>query len=227
MGFISKLKSVFRKKQEEPKKGAILVGLPKAYEQKQKFQIDFLKHVGLLPTHSFIDIGCGVLRGGIPVIRFLNTGNYVGLDVNQEALQIAKEELKNQSLEDKAPHLIHVNKALIQLDIPFKADRIWAFSVLIHMTDEHVMDCLAFVSRNISPGGIFYANVNIGQSQDGAWREFPVKWRPLNWYETAAGKYGLQVKDLGSLESFGHKSVSDVREDQQHMLEFTLLNHAS
>lgn len=64
------------------------VGLPEAYHQKQKFQNDFLKSHGLLPHNKFVDIGCGVLRGGLPLIAYLDTGNYVGIDIRKQSLSI-------------------------------------------------------------------------------------------------------------------------------------------
>jgi hypothetical protein len=116
-----------------------------------------------------------------------------------------------------------VDVSLAKIEILYQADMIWAFSVLIHMTDEHIADCLRFVAKNLSANGVFYANVNLGNAEDGKWREFPVKWRSLEWYKTEANRAGLVVEDNGTLESFGHKSISDAREDLQHMLKFTLV----
>lgn len=200
--------------------GAALVGLPEAYYQKQRFQFDFLTSVGLLPDHTFADIGCGVLRGGMPIIKHLNPECYAGLDVNAEAISIGVKEVRKLGLEYKKPILIHISGPLSDCVLPFSIDRAWAFSVLIHMTDDHVRDCLRFVRDNLKPEGIFYANVNVGQSQDGAWRRFPVKWRELSWFDRESRDFGLQVSDLGTLASFGHRSLTDVREDEQHMLEF-------
>lgn len=209
-------------KAEPRKTGAGLVGLPEAYEQKQRFQFDFLIRAGLKPNHTFLDIGCGVLRGGLPVINYLDARRYVGVDLNAEAISIGIDQVRKKGLEDKHPSLIHVKGALSDCVLPFEVDIAWAFSVLIHMTDDHVQDCLRFTRSVLTPGGVFYANVNFGDAEDGVWREFPVKWRSFRYFEECAQREGLAVRDLGSLESFGHRSVSDRREDEQHMLEFKL-----
>lgn len=207
----------------EPKTtGAALVGLPKAYKQKQKFQFDFLLSAGLKPDHRFLDIGCGVLRGGLPIIKYLNASCYAGVDLNAEAISIGLDQVQKHRLAYKQPSLIHVKGPLSDCVLPFEVDIAWAFSVLIHMTDGHVQDCLRFTRRVLTPGGVFYANVNFGDAKDGVWREFPVKWRSFRYFEECAQSEGLAVRDLGSLESFGHRSVSDRREDEQHMLEFRL-----
>ena len=67
-----------------------LVGPTSLWKMKQDFQIKFLKENGLLPIHKFIDIGCGTLRGGIPLIQYLNIANYYGIDVRELALDEGK-----------------------------------------------------------------------------------------------------------------------------------------
>lgn len=220
MGLIERVKRLLKEKEKE---GADLVGLPQAYDQKQKFQFHFLKYIGLTPEQKFVDVGCGVLRGGLPIIKFLNPGCYTGLDVSNEALAIAQKEVIANNLSAKKTTLLHVDVSLEEIEIPYQADLIWAFSVLIHMTDEHIADCLRFVAKNLKANGVFYANVNLGNAEDGKWREFPVKWRNIEWFEAEANRVGLVVNDIGTLASFGHKSISDVREDLQHMLKFTLV----
>src|SRR5688500_13624679 len=143
MKVLNLVRKMFRR--DRTVSGAELVGLPQAYFQKQKFQFDFLMSTGLKPNHKFVDIGCGVLRGGIHVIRFLNPGCYAGIDLNEESIAIGYNEVRKQNLDSKKPHLIHVRRSLEAIALPFKVDRAWAFSVLIHMTDQHVIDCLTFV----------------------------------------------------------------------------------
>jgi SAM-dependent methyltransferase len=200
--------------------GAVLVGRPEAFDQKRKFQNDFLLSKGLKEDHSFIDIGCGVLRGGLPIIEYLSTSKYYGLDINQEALKVGKRYIKEANLELKQANLIHIENAISDIKLSVLGDFIWAFSVLIHMTDDLVYDTLLFVKKNMADNGLFYANVNIGENKDGNWREFPVRWRTLEWYEETASANGLRVKNIGQLKDFGHKSVNDTREDDQFMLVF-------
>src|SRR3954447_26273250 len=61
-----------------------LVGPPHVWKDKRKFQIEFLEGSGLRPDTKLVDIGCGTLRGGIPIIERLDPGNYVGVDVRPE-----------------------------------------------------------------------------------------------------------------------------------------------
>lgn len=43
-------------------------------------QFDFLRESGLQPSHEFVDIACGSLRGGVPLINYLDADRYHGID---------------------------------------------------------------------------------------------------------------------------------------------------
>jgi len=53
-----------------------MVGPPGVWKDCRDFQINFLRKMGLKTHHQVLDIGCGPLRGGIPLIRYLDAGNY-------------------------------------------------------------------------------------------------------------------------------------------------------
>lgn len=170
---------------------------------KRRFQIDFLKQHGLEPHHRLIDIGCGTLRGGIPLIRLLDKGHYTGIEVREDVLELGRDELREAGLERKEPNLIH-SQGLSSLELDNKADTVWAFSVLIHMDDDALNGCLTFVSKHLQPHGSFYSNVNIGEADNGNWQGFPVVHRPMAWYVQTAERFGLVPTDVGSLLELGH-----------------------
>ena len=57
------------------------------WRKKRAFQIEFLIKNGLQPHHHIIDVGCGTLRGGIPIIDYLDPENYACLDVRATVLE--------------------------------------------------------------------------------------------------------------------------------------------
>ena len=69
-------------------------------------QFEFLLRQGLLPGHKMIDIGCGALRCGIPIIGYLEPGNYFGLDINASLIEAGKYELGDAGLTHKQPKLL-------------------------------------------------------------------------------------------------------------------------
>jgi len=196
-----------------------MVGPAELWKMKRDFQIQFLKAMGLAPEHYFLDIGCGTLRGGIPVIAYLEAGHYYGVEVRAELLDESRKELREAGLEGKKPNLLQAAD-MSQLAIDQNFDYVWAFSVLIHMRDDILGRTLKFVGQHLSEEGAFYANVNIGERDEGNWQGFPIVWRTLEFYDRECARSGLAVTDLGALKDHGHVSKIE-SQDSQRMLRIT------
>lgn len=196
-----------------------LVGRPDLWEMKRQFQLSFLTAHGLKPGHRLLDIGCGTLRGGIPIIEYLNASNYTGVDAREIAIREAQRELEDAGLTHKSPSLIYAD-SLRDLNLGDQYEFAWAFSVLIHLEDDILDDCLFAVSRYLRPTGHFFANVNIGVKKTAHWDRFPVVSRSMEFYSSHAGKHGLQIDDLGTLGELGHDS-GIAEQDNQRMLRFS------
>lgn len=193
-----------------------LVGPANLWAIKREFQIRFLKAMKLAPESYLFDVGCGTLRGGLPLIEYLHEGHYFGCEVREHVLNEGRLELQEAGLNWKNPVLL-LTPDISRLNVDRKFDFIWAFSVLIHMKDEVLDSTLAFASRHLSDNGVFYANINAGCTPDGEWQGFPVVWRTLDFYQSACARHGLTLSDLGPLSAHGH--VLDVAaQDHQRML---------
>ena len=221
--YLRKFKKVIfplkKKKLSEKEERHKLVGPATLWRMKQTFQINFLNEQGLKPEDKLLDVGCGTLRGGIPIIRKLNEGNYWGIDVRHHVIEEAKKELKQEGLEAKKPSLIAFDD-FDKLTIENKFDFIFAFSVLIHLEDLIAQKCFHFVSKQLSDSGVFYANVNIEKSPDGSWQGFPVVFRSLDFYRTLAENANLKMREVGRLIDLGHDSKQSLA-DVQIMLAFS------
>jgi SAM-dependent methyltransferase len=195
-----------------------MVGPSHLWKMKRDFQIRFLKSVGMTPEHHVLDLGCGVLRGGLPIIEYLNQGHYYGIESRKAVLDEGVSALREAGLQSKAPTLLLIDD-LSKATLDRKFNFIWAFSVLIHMEDRILDACLDFASRHLGRDGRMYANVNIGNDNEGRWQEFPLVTRSREFYGLAAERHGLHVTDVGTLHSLGHVSGSP-SQDLQLMLEF-------
>lgn len=197
-----------------------LVGPPNLWKMKRSFQIAFLtEHAGMQPTDRVLDIGCGTLRGGVPIIDYLNAGHYAGVDVRAQAIAEACRELYTAGLADKQVTLVYAGTiATVTLGPPF--DIAWAFSVFMHLDDQSLLDVFGMAARTLAPHGVFYANANVGEDKGPReWNGFPILWRPTRHFRDVAEEFDLQVEDIGSLGSLGH--VTGTIQDEQRMLRFS------
>lgn len=195
-----------------------LVGQARLWKMKREFQIDFLKGHGLRADGHLFDMGCGTLRGGIPLIEYLDEGHYYGFDVRAAVLEEAKKELANARLQHKQPVLLTA-PTIRSLTVDRTFDIVWAFSVLIHLSDDILDECIGFAAEHMGSESIFYGNVQIGERRDAMWQGFPAVWRPIVFYQEAASRHGLSIEDIGSLAEVGHLSGVE-EQDAQRMLVF-------
>ncbi len=194
-----------------------LVGQARHWEKKRRFQIEFLINHGLNSSDRLLDIGCGTLRGGIPIIDYLDESGYTGIDVRSYVIKEARKELRSEKLEGKKPILLHF-KEFDGLELVDGFDVIFAFSVLIHLTDEILEKTFRFVKDQLNKDGSFFANVLVGEGI-GKWDQFPVVSRQLDHYRQLAEINSLTMDVLGKLGELGHNS-GDELQDNQLMLRF-------
>ena len=202
-----------------PKRRHGRVGAPHLWRMQRAFQIDFLQRMGLANQHQLLDLGCGTLRGGLPLIAYLSAGNYTGIDVRAEIIDEALRELEEAGLEKRYPRISHV-ESLAELDL--------RASLRLHLGVRR-----ADAPRRSRPRGRARASRRAicaqtaastrtstsGDGRLGAWAGFPVVARPLDWYRARAHEAGLSADALGRLCALGHVS-GDRNCDSQFMLRF-------
>jgi cyclopropane fatty-acyl-phospholipid synthase-like methyltransferase len=201
-----------------------LVGPTDHWEMQRDFQFTLLKQMGLKPHHTYLDLGCGTLRGGVPIIDYLETGNYAGFEVRPAVLEEGKAELKEAGLEHKQPVLISFDD-IKKLNLDNKFDFIGAFYVVIHLTDEILADFFAKVSECLKADGVFYANINIvdgGAERESNWAGFPVMWRSIDYYQSACQKAGLKMEVLGLTHELMGGPTGFDRHDNRPIVKFML-----
>jgi len=106
------------------------------WDRRGLFQLHLLQARGLRPDSRLFDIGCGPLRAGVHFIRFLEPGNYCGIDSNISFIKAARYIVAHSNdLEVRSP-ILDVNRNFLPpktVTAPF--DFGIAFSVLNFCTD--------------------------------------------------------------------------------------------
>ncbi|MCC4288864.1 class I SAM-dependent methyltransferase [Vreelandella aquamarina] len=112
------------------------------WEEIGQLQFNFLVAQGLKPEHTLLDIACGSLRGGVHFINYLNPGNYLGLDKEQELINRGIEhELGKNKQAEKHPEF--VISACFEFDHFSKVpDYAIAQSLFTHLVEEDIKACL-------------------------------------------------------------------------------------
>lgn len=184
----------------------ILVGSVEFWPAFRGLWKPFLESQGLVPAHHLLDLGCGTLRVGAPLIGHLDPGHYVGVDVREEVLPEARREIEAQGLTAKDATLIHCTD-LRDLEVGRRFDVVLAGSVLVNLADEILDVFLGAVNRHLATDGAFYANVNIAehvtrQNDEGLrWLGYPWVVRSMQFYREIGHAHGLEVTDLGAPSS--------------------------
>ncbi len=126
-----------------------LGGGEREWDARGAYQLELLRHLGLQPQHRLVDYGCGPLRAGRFLIRYLQAGRYRGYDFNPDFIAIARDIVAaTPELRDKAPAL---EQSTSFLDIAAPADFILLFSVLNHCGAAERLRTLE-VARAAGPG---------------------------------------------------------------------------
>lgn len=179
-----------------------------AWRVDREVQMRALAKLGLQPSHQLLEIGCGPLQAGAPLIRFLEPGHYTGVDISAERLGAAREVIHRFDLEERNPRLVLSDDfGLDQLE-PGSFDRVWSFHVVIHFPLPAVIRYMEAVATLLKADGMgwFSAWVTPERSEfngRGSWLEFPVTEAGSDFFRSAAAAAGLDCVSLGTLEEWG------------------------
>jgi SAM-dependent methyltransferase len=130
-------------------------GPPEQFEPVGRETFVALLECGLLPHHNMLDFGCGALRLGWWLIRFMDEGRYFGIEPNTKWLDAGKritigEELMNRKMPRFNNNMEH------RLDVfDVKFDAAVARSVLTHLNPGAMRILFQQFAQNCSPNGFF------------------------------------------------------------------------
>ena len=165
------------------------------WEEIGRLQYDFMTGKGLLSHHRMLDIGCGTLRGGRHFIRYLDHGNYTGIDISPEILKAADRLVDDEGLRVKKPTLLlNENKDLKFGQFEDKTfDYLLAQSVFTHLMPEHIEECFENVGKVMHQESSFFFTFNL--SSDLARTGLKSFSYPYSFFSKLADKHGLVIED--------------------------------
>ena len=191
-----------------------------------QWQFELLKREGCKPFSKVLEIGCGCLHLGIPLLGYLEEGNYVGVDPN--------EWLRNSAMKDeKVAALVQDKKAVFLSVDDFDAgslgrtfDLVFSHSVLSHAANWQLETYLRNTSKVLAPGGKILASIALAEgnpygnpgspdkqdSNDDEWVYPGSSFFTLATIGRTAAKVGLAVTNVQEYTAF----VAAIQPDHCH-----------
>jgi SAM-dependent methyltransferase len=161
----------------------------------------------IAPRHRVVDYGCGSLRLGGHFMRYLERGNYFGLDVAGDLIAMGRELIGEQIVADRAPHLASIDENALA-----SAESFGAAFVVCEAVDYHVFpDELGFFYRALArlthrPGSVLLLGVRIAYVEieyaSGCWA------RPLTHFEKALAPLAYVKSHFAQAGGAKHAAVT-------------------
>lgn len=117
---------------------------------------EYLRKKGLRSEHRFLDFGCGVMRLGAFVAKFLDTGNYTGVDISANRLKKGRKVMDAAGIPENVYQSICVADCELRELSSRQFDIVWAQSVLTHMPEADIRMMLRSIKPLMSDGAAFY-----------------------------------------------------------------------
>lgn len=128
-----------------------------------ELQLELLKREGCRPDSKALEVGCGNLHAGVALMRYLEKGNYVGIDPNEWLRQDAMKDHRIRQLvkEKKARFLSVDDFDASRLSVKF--DFVLSHSVLSHCAHWQLEIFLRNTSKVLAPRGRIVASIRLAE----------------------------------------------------------------
>src|ERR1700751_5591042 len=128
-----------------------------------QLQFKLLMRQGCRPNSKVLEIGCGRLHAGIPLIQYLDKGNYVGVDPNEWLRQTAmKNRHVRQIVGEKQPRFLRVDDFNAS-ELGMNFNLVLSHSLLSHCAHRQLEIFLRNVGKVLAPGGHILASARLAE----------------------------------------------------------------
>lgn len=172
----------------------------------EQFQLGVLRSHGLAPHHALLDLGCGPLQGGIPLIAYLEAGHYAGLDLDPVRIEVGWRRVREHGLLDKEPRLFQSSTYGEQELAGCRFDYIWASQILYYFTDDKLARMFGVMRRLLGPDGVFLGDFYAPDHYEFRYPENRGRYvrHTMESLGPLLAALGLEARLLGRLGDFGY-----------------------
>jgi SAM-dependent methyltransferase len=125
------------------------------FERVGRAGFDVLVREGLRPSSRVLDVGCGALRLGYWLMRFLDAGCYFGIEPQQDMLRVGLEEIVEPEVVERADAHFAANDDFDFSVFGERFDFTVARSIWTHASKPQIGAMLASFADSSAPDGVF------------------------------------------------------------------------
>jgi SAM-dependent methyltransferase len=139
----------------------------KLFAKVGRYTLNSLKRNGLKRSSKVLDYGCGSLRVGYWLVRFLRAGCYYGIEPNQKLLGPGiKHALGPELVDEKRPRFSNVARFDFSV-FGEKFDFVVARSIFSHASPEQFLTAMESFRENSADGAVMLASYRPLRARDG------------------------------------------------------------
>lgn len=190
----------------EARSGTYSGGLPEVFGEVGRDTFINLLSIGLQPDANLLDFGCGALRLGYWLVRFMDQGRYFGIEPHRGMAEAGMEFSLGQELVDAKRPTIDYNDRCDMSVFGVTFEFVVARSIFTHTTPGMMRRTLENFVGNSAPGAAFLASYwSLSTSFDGptgddmplsVWDFIPVIKYSFDRIRTMANAIGLTVEEV-------------------------------
>jgi SAM-dependent methyltransferase len=147
-----------QEKSEKLAEKLFLGGPQEDFERVGRLSFDVLLREGLRPSSRVLDVGCGALRVGYWLMRFLDRGRYFGIEPNREMLRTGLQELLEPDVVERAGARFAHNDDFDFSVFGEQFELVLARSIWTHTSKAQIRAMLSSFAASAAPGGVFLAS---------------------------------------------------------------------
>ncbi len=175
-----------------------LGGPAQDFERVGRLVFEVMLREGLAPSSRVLDVGCGALRVGYWLMRFLDGGCYHGIEPNREMLNVGLEQIVEPDVVERARASFTYNDDFDLRKAGSGFDFVLARSIWTHASKPQIAAMLESFARVAAPRGVLLATYHPASRLYGA----GVRWPALEQMLPSL-PIGAASALLAGLPSFG------------------------
>jgi SAM-dependent methyltransferase len=166
-------------------------GDPKYWGISGETQLALLKNEGLKSNHSVLEVGCGSLNAGIPLINYLDEGKYTGLEPKKELVEVVK-----NLIDIKKNPVFFFNR---HYEVDEQYDYVIGHSVFSHAPQWQFLQFL----HNVK-GEKMYLSLHLVEDNpiDVFWLDKGNTYYEIEWIEYYAKRFGYEAEEREDLKEY-------------------------